>query len=79
MEKHGETGEHSICIRFTLTKLTRQQISNFTFHGIIYESTPCSWNSEKVSLVSFNFTRCTREIRQKLREFFSEFHSYGAD
>lgn len=71
MEKHGETGEHSICRRLsTLHRLTRQQRSSLTFHGIIYESTPCSWNSEKISLVSLNFTRCAREIRQKLREIF---------
>ena len=71
MEKHGEAGEHSICRRVsTLHRLTRQQRSNLTFHGIIYESTPCSWNSEKISLVSLNFTRYAREIRQKLREIF---------
>ena len=51
MEKHGEMGEHSICRRLsTLHRLTRQQRSSWSFHGIIYESTPCSWNSEKIHL-----------------------------
>ena len=59
------------CTSMVIRQITRIT-PFFKIHVIIYESTPCEWTFGKISLVFSNFTRFAREIRQKLREIYSQ-------